>query len=97
MNAAEPPPGTEKEHRSHHNREVIYATCTERGGGRFTNLVVTKRDGAIELNPHVPRQCMPILAEDADQSLTLGEALAKLFLDNADRGGERRERRAPAR
>jgi hypothetical protein len=39
------------------------------GGGRgFANVVVTNRDGAIELDPHVTGQCVLTLAE--------GEAIA---------------------
>ena len=35
------------------NRRVIDCTCTVHGGARgFVPLVVTKRDGEIELNPH---------------------------------------------
>jgi hypothetical protein len=39
--------------RSVTNRRVINASCTQHGGSRgFTNLVVTKCDGDIELDPH---------------------------------------------
>jgi hypothetical protein len=43
---------------------VIHATCTTHGAGiGFTNVVISKRDGAIELDPHVLRHealcCIP--------------------------------------
>ena len=43
------------------NRRVIDVHCTTHGGPRgFTNLVVTKRDGLIEMDPHVTGQCVII-------------------------------------
>jgi hypothetical protein len=60
------------------NRKVIHATCTVHGGARgFTNLAVSKRGGAIELDPHVTGQCLLTLDEDAARVLheTLGEWL----------------------
>jgi hypothetical protein len=39
----------------------------------FTNVVVTKRGGAIELDPHVTGQCVLTLAED--QAIALRDAL----------------------
>ncbi|MDQ3761267.1 MAG: hypothetical protein M3460_06065 [Actinomycetota bacterium] len=42
------------------------ATCTLHGGARgFTNLVVRKCDGSIELDPHVTGACVIRLNEDA--------------------------------
>ncbi|HEX4102773.1 MAG TPA: hypothetical protein VHY21_19890 [Pseudonocardiaceae bacterium] len=46
------------------NRRVIDVTCVVHGGARgFVPLVVTKKDGDIELNPHVLRHealcCIP--------------------------------------
>jgi hypothetical protein len=65
---AEQPP--KSEHRPHHNRRVIPATCARHGGARgFTNLVATKRDGVIELDPHVTGQCVLTLAEDEATAL----------------------------
>ncbi|MGH3511903.1 MAG: hypothetical protein ACRDQV_12790 [Pseudonocardiaceae bacterium] len=62
MNAPEQPPETDN--RSH-NRRVIHATCSTHGGGAgFTNLVVSKRGGHVELNPHAGGSCVLILAED---------------------------------
>jgi hypothetical protein len=44
---------------------VIHATCTTHGAGiGFTNVVISNRDGAIELDPHVTGQCVLTLAED---------------------------------
>jgi hypothetical protein len=46
------------------NRRVIHATCTKHGGGAgSTNLVATKRDGYVELDPHVTSQCVLTLGE----------------------------------
>ena len=59
-------------------RRVIHATCSTHGGGiGFTNLVATKRGGAIELDPHVTGQCLLTLDEDAARALyeALGEWL----------------------
>jgi hypothetical protein len=47
-------------------RKVIHATCTKHGGARgFTNLVLTKRGGEIELDPHATGACVLRLDEDA--------------------------------
>jgi hypothetical protein len=52
------------------NRRVIHATCTVHGGPRgFTNLVATKREGLIELDPHVTGGCVIILDEAAATEL----------------------------
>ena len=49
----------ETENRPHHNRRVIHATCSRHGGPLgFTNLVVSKRDGQIELDPHADGSCV---------------------------------------
>ncbi|HEX4099427.1 MAG TPA: hypothetical protein VHY21_02630 [Pseudonocardiaceae bacterium] len=51
-------------------RRVIHVSCSEHGGPRgFTNLVATKRDAVIELDPHVTAQCVLTLAEDAATEL----------------------------
>jgi hypothetical protein len=48
------------------NRKVIQATCTKHGGARgFTNVVLTKRGGEIELDPHATGTCVLRLDEDA--------------------------------
>jgi hypothetical protein len=60
------------------NRRVIDCTCTVHGGARnFMPLVVTKRDGDIELNPHATGQCVILLDEKAANALfdILGERL----------------------
>jgi hypothetical protein len=68
VNAAEQ--STETEKRSRRNRRVIHVTCATHGGGiGFTNLVATKRDGSIELDPHVTGQCVLTLDEDAATAL----------------------------
>jgi hypothetical protein len=47
-------------------RKVIHATCTKHGGARgFTNLVLTKRGGVIELDPHATGACVLRLDEAA--------------------------------
>jgi hypothetical protein len=53
------------------NRRVIDATCTQcRGVARgYTNLVVRKLDGQIELDPHVDRGCVILLDEDGATAL----------------------------
>jgi hypothetical protein len=44
---------TDDQVRSVTNRRVINVSCTQHGGSRgFTNLVIRKRDGDIELDPH---------------------------------------------
>lgn len=46
------------------NRRVIHATCTvHRGPIGFANLLVRKRDGEIELDPHVDGSCVITLDE----------------------------------
>ncbi len=46
------------------NRRVIHASCSCTGVARgFTNLVVRKLDGTIELDPHVTGACVLLLDE----------------------------------
>jgi hypothetical protein len=60
--------------RSVTNRRVINASCTQHGGSRgFTNLVVTKCDGDIELDPHAVGGCVILLDESGAR--VLSEAL----------------------
>jgi hypothetical protein len=48
------------------DRKVIQATCTKHGGVRgFTNVVLTKRGGEIELDPHATGACVLRLDEAA--------------------------------
>jgi hypothetical protein len=59
------------------NRRVIDVHCTVHGGPRgFTNLVATKRDDLIELDPHAIG-CVILLNEKAASELfdVLGEWL----------------------
>jgi hypothetical protein len=52
------------------NRRVISATCTKHAGARgFTNHVVTRRDGDIELDPHATGACVVRLDEDGARDL----------------------------
>jgi len=47
------------------NRKVIHSTCAlHRGPAGFANVVVSKRDGTIEFDPHVTGACVLTLAED---------------------------------
>jgi hypothetical protein len=76
VTSAEQPP--QSAHRPRRNRRVIHATCHTHGGCiGFTNLVVTKRDNTIELDPHATGRCLLTLDEDAARVLhqTLGEWL----------------------
>lgn len=57
-------PGGDAPPQSTRCRRVIHITCSVHGGCRgFTNLVVTKRDGTIVLDPHGTDQCVLILDE----------------------------------
>jgi hypothetical protein len=60
------------------NRRVISATCTTHAGARgFTNLVVTRRDGDIELDPHATGACVVRL--DRSGARDLYEMLTEWF------------------
>ncbi|MDQ4011963.1 MAG: hypothetical protein M3228_15015 [Actinomycetota bacterium] len=49
---------------SDRRRVVIHASCSlHQGSVGFTNLVVSQRDGEIELNPHVDGSCLLTLSE----------------------------------
>jgi hypothetical protein len=49
---------------------VIQAHCRTHGGAAgFTNLVATKRDGSIELDPHATGSCVIVLDEAAATTL----------------------------
>ncbi|MGH3874435.1 MAG: hypothetical protein ACRDSR_23530 [Pseudonocardiaceae bacterium] len=59
-------------------RMVIPVTCTVHGGARgFSNLVVSKRDGVIELDPRAVGACVIVFDENAATQLfrVLGEWL----------------------
>jgi hypothetical protein len=64
MSAAEQP--SESEHRTvPRNRKVIHASCSvHQSALGFANVVVSKRDGQIELDCHVDGSCVLTLAED---------------------------------
>lgn len=59
------------------HRRVVVTTCQAHGAVGFTNLLVTKQDGIIVLNPHVANCCVLRLDEQAARSLLgiLGEWL----------------------
>jgi hypothetical protein len=57
-------------------RVVIHASCSvHQGAVGFTNLLVSKRDGEIELDPHVDGSCLLTLAED--EACALRDALTE--------------------
>lgn len=59
------------------HRRVIMTTCQTHGAAGFTNLLVTKEDGVIVLNPHAANCCVLRLDEQAATVLhgTIGEWL----------------------
>ena len=59
------------------HRRVVITTCQAHGAAGFTNLLVTKEDGIIVLNPHVANCCVLRLDEQAARALLgiLGEWL----------------------
>lgn len=60
------------------NRRVIHVHCSTHGGSRgFTNLVVSRREGSIELDPHVTGQCLLVLDETA--ATELSDAISELL------------------
>jgi hypothetical protein len=51
--------------RPRERRKVIHASCSvHQSAMGFTNLVVSQRNGEIELNPHVDGSCLLTLSED---------------------------------
>jgi hypothetical protein len=63
-------PDNRADHPSSGRRRVIPATCElHRGAVGFTNLLVTKRDGTIVLDPHVDGSCVIRLDEDGARAL----------------------------
>jgi hypothetical protein len=73
MIGADPTTGPMRRNR----RRVLMTTCREHGAVGFTNLLVTKEDGFIVLNPHVGNCCMLWLDEQVATALyhLLGEWL----------------------
>jgi hypothetical protein len=58
------------DHDRNASRRVIPATCTKHADARgFTNLVVTRRDGDIELDPHATGACVVRLDENGARDL----------------------------
>ncbi|MDQ2883272.1 MAG: hypothetical protein M3Y48_19405 [Actinomycetota bacterium] len=60
------------------NRRVIMCHCTVHGGPiGFTNLVISKRDGQIVMDPHVTGGCVIVFDEKAAAELfdAIGEWL----------------------
>ncbi len=57
-------------------RRAIPATCQlHRGARGFTNLMVSKRDGTIVLDPHVTGSC--VIALDEDGGIALRDTLTE--------------------
>ena len=51
------------------HRRVVMTTCQAHGAAGFTNLLVTKEDGIIVLNPHLANCCVLRLDEQAARVL----------------------------
>ena len=51
------------------HRRVITTTCQAHGAAGFTNLLLTKENGTIVLNPHVANCCVLQLDEQAARAL----------------------------
>ncbi|MGH3771864.1 MAG: hypothetical protein ACRDRW_10770 [Pseudonocardiaceae bacterium] len=63
-------------HPTDNRRRVIHASCSARDVARgFRNLVVSERDGEIQLDPHVNGFCALTLAED--EAIALRDALSE--------------------
>jgi hypothetical protein len=58
---------TESSERRH--RRVVMTTCQAHAAAGFTNLLVTKEDGVIVLNPHIANCCVLRLDEQAATAL----------------------------
>lgn len=59
---------TESSERGRHRR-VVMTTCEAHAAAGFTNLLVTKEDGIIVLNPHIANCCVLRLDEHAATAL----------------------------
>lgn len=59
--------------RSPHRRTLPVTCALHRGPADFANLAVTKRNGVIELDPHVAGGCVILLGEESAR--VLSEAL----------------------
>ena len=58
-----------EDHAPRGHRRVITTTCQAHGAAGFTNLLVTKEEGIIALNPHVANCCILKLDEQAATAL----------------------------
>jgi hypothetical protein len=59
------------------HRRVVMTTCQAHGAAGFTNLLVTKEDGVIVLNPHLTNCC--VLRLDEQAATDLHKVLGKLL------------------
>ncbi|HEV7827866.1 MAG TPA: hypothetical protein VGP04_03260 [Pseudonocardiaceae bacterium] len=50
-------------------RRVLMTTCQAHGAAGFTNLLVTKENGVIVLNPHLANCCVLRLDEQTARTL----------------------------
>jgi hypothetical protein len=73
----EPTPQRQENSARRNHRLVIMTTCEAHGAVGFTNLLVTKENGVIVLNPHLANCCVLRLNEQAARALhgILGEWL----------------------
>ncbi len=72
MTTTESPPTEASDRR----RVVVHAACTCRGvANGFANVVVSKRDGQIEFDPHVTGACVLTFGED--EACALRDALTR--------------------
>lgn len=51
------------------HRRVVMTTCQAHGAAGFTNLLVTKENGTVVLNPHIANCCVLRLDEQAARAL----------------------------
>jgi hypothetical protein len=73
----EPTPQCKENNVRRSHRLVIATTCQAHGAAGFTNLLVTKEDGVIVLNPHLANCCVLRMNEQTARALhgILGEWL----------------------
>lgn len=66
----EPTPQRQQRSARRSHRLVIMTTCQAHGGAAgFTNLLVSKEDGVIVLNPHLANCCVLQMDEQAARAL----------------------------
>jgi hypothetical protein len=61
--------GSSESGECHRHRRVVKTTCQAHAAAGFTNLLVTKEDGVIVLNPHIANCCVLRLDEQAATAL----------------------------